>query len=139
MKKENLKKRYLVILADRKKRRFFTIFLGNFENFSEEEVLEDVPQKIKNVDSRQGIIERHIEGHLKYHLKKVGEDALQYLIKNRIKQVDGIFIGTHKELFSEIKNSLPKKLEDKVLGEFVMEPNAALGDITNKIISKFKL
>lgn len=139
MKRENLNKRFLVILADRKKTRFFTIYLGNFEDFGEEETIEDVPQKIKNVDSRQGIIERHIEGHLIYHLKKVGEDVLQYLIKNRIKQLDGVFIGTHKELFSEVKNNLPKKLRGKILGEFILEPNSALGDITTKIISKFSL
>lgn len=139
MKEENFRKRYLVILADRKKARIFTIYLGKFEDRGEEFDVEDVPQKIKAVDGRQGKIERHIETHLKQHLQNVGREAMQYLVRNQVKQVDGIFIGTHKELFEEIKESLPPRLKHKILGEFVTEPSNAVGDVTAKVISVFGL
>lgn len=139
MQEKNLRKRYLVILADRKKAKFFTIFLGDFEEAGEEIVVDDVPQKVKAEGYRPGKIQRHIKDHLMHHLKKVGEQALQYLIKKRIEQLDGIFIGTHKELFADLKGYLPPRLKHKVLGEFSMEPNSDLGKITTEVISKFKL
>lgn len=139
MKEENLKKRYLVILADRKKTRFFTIFLGDFENQGEELVAEDVPQKVKAEGYRPGKIQRHIKDHLRKHLKNVGDKAMDYLIANRINQLDGIFIGTHQELFSEIKDNLPRKLKHKVSGEFVTDVNKPLAEVTAEVISKFKL
>lgn len=126
-------------MADRKKARVFTIYLGRFEGPGEEFDAEDVPQNIKAVDGRRGKIERHIETHLKKHLQSVGKKVMDYLIRNKVKQVDGVFIGTHKELYADTKNNLPKKLQDKVLGEFVMEPNAVIGDITTLVISRFKL
>lgn len=128
-----------MILADRKKARIFTIFLGVFEDKGEEMTVEDVPQKVKAEGYRPGHIARHIRDHLLKHLQNIGEESLNYLIKNRIKQIDGIFLGTHKELFLDLKNSLPKKLQKKVIGQFILEPNSAIGDITQKIITEFKL
>lgn len=139
MKQENLRKRFLVILADRKRARFFTIFLGSFEDSGEELAPEEVPQKIKAEGFRPGKISRHIREHLFSHLKNVGQKALEFLIKKRIYQLDGVFIGTHKELFSAVKNHLPVKLKQKVVGEFTIKPNNALGDITSKIITQFNL
>lgn len=139
MKEENLKKRYLVILADRKKTRFFTIYLGRFEDKGQEIDREDVPQMIKTEGYRPGKIQKHIDEHLRRHLKNVGAQAMEYLIARKIRQLDGVFIGTHKSLFGDLQKSLPPKLKHKFLGEFVIEPNAALGDITDKVISKFKL
>lgn len=140
VKEENLYKRYLVILADRRKARIFTIYLGDFEDLGEEIITsDDVPQKVKREGFRPGKIARHIRDHLTRHLQYIGSRALEYLIKKGIRQLDGIFIGTHKELFSKVKNCLPKRLKEKVLGEFSMEPNSALGDITLQVISKFNL
>ncbi len=128
-----------MILADREKVRFFTIYLGHFEGEVEEIDIEDVPQKVKSEGYRPGKVQRHIADHLKHHLKNVGKEAWQYVVKKRIKQLDGVFLGTHKSLFGDLKNNLPAKLKHKVLGEFVMEPNNAVGDIANTIISKFNL
>lgn len=139
VKEENFYKRFLVILADRKKARIFTIYLGDFEDLGEEIVADDVPQKVRKEGFRPGKIARHIRDHLTKHLQYIGNKALEYLIRRRIRQLDGIFIGTHKELFSKVKNCLPKRLKEKVLGEFSMEPNSALGDITLQVISKFNL
>lgn len=139
VKDENFRKRYLVILADRKKAKFFTIYLGDFEDLGEEIIKDDVPQKVKAEDHRPGKISRHIRDHLIKHLKYIGDQALEYLIKRKIRQIDGVFIGTHKELFSDIKNNLPSRLKRKVIGKFVTEPDEPLGDTTSEIILKFKL
>lgn len=139
VKEKNFYKRYLVILADRKKARIFTIYLGDFEDKGEEIFAPDVPQRIKAEGFSPGKISRHIHEHLCRHLKEIGKKSWEYVIKRRIKQLDGVFIGTHKELLSEVRNHLPGKLQSKVLGEFVMEPNKALGNITIEIISKFNL
>lgn len=139
VKEENFYKRYLVILADRKKARVFTIYLGDFEDTGEVIEAFDVPQKVKAEGFSTGRINRHIKDHLCRHLKEIGSKTWEYLIKRRIKRLDGIFIGSHRELFSEVQKHLPAKLQRKILGRFSMEPNNALGDITLAVISKFKL
>lgn len=139
MKEGNLRKRYLVILADRERSRFFTIYLGNFESQSQEIISKDVPQKVKAVSGRAGKIERHIRDHLLKHLKIVGHQVLRYLVDNRIRQLDGIFIGTHRELFSDVVDNLPSKLRRKVKGRFVIADQVSVGEIIEKVITKFKL
>lgn len=139
VKDENFYKRYLVILADRKKARIFTIYLGDFEDEGEKIIAEEVPQKVKAEGFSPGRIGRHIHEHLCRHLKEIGKKTWEYLVEKKINQLDGIFIGTHKELYLEVRKHLPKKLQHKVLGEFIMEPNTALGDITIEIISRFDL
>lgn len=47
IKAENFSKRFFVILADRQKYRFFTIYLGDFQQ-SEELLREDVPKSIRH-------------------------------------------------------------------------------------------
>ncbi len=128
-----------MILADRKKARIFTIYLGDFEDQGEAIEASEVPQKIKAEGFSVGRVNRHISNHLCLHLKEIGEKTFEYLVRKSIKQLDGIFIGSHRELFSEIKNHLPKRLKNKVLGRFSMEPNNALGDVTLTLISKFNL
>lgn len=138
MKSENLYKRYLVILVDRQKGKFFTIYAGTFEGQGED-VFDDVHQKVKNDNGRQGKVPRHIRDQMLKHLEKVGEKAMDYLVALRIKQLDGVFIGTHKELFSDVKDSLPSKLRHKILGKFVSTTDRPVGDVTNDVISHFNL
>lgn len=139
VKEENFYKRYLVILADRKKARVFTIYLGDFEDQGEEIFALEVPQKVKSEGFSPGGVSRHIKDHLCRHLKEIGQKSWEYLVNRKIKHLDGVFIGSHKELFSEIKNHLPAKLKNKVLGQFIMEPKSAVGDVTLEVISKFYL
>lgn len=126
-------------MADRKKARIFTIYLGDFEDEGEEIEAPEVPQRIKAEGFSPGRVSRHISDHLSRHLKEVGKKTWEYMVKKKIGQLDGVFIGTHNELFSEVKNHLPPKLRNKVLGWFVLEPNNALGDITVEIIARFNL
>jgi peptide subunit release factor 1 (eRF1) len=139
VKKENFRKRYLVILADRQKGRFFTIYLGTFEDSGEEFVDEDVPQRVKNDNARWGVVERHIRDHLLHHFKHVGASVMRYLINRNIRQLDGVFIGSHKEYIHQIKEYLPSRLKQKVIGEFVSNVDVPAGDLTSEIINKFNL
>lgn len=129
---ENFKKRFLVVLADRQRGRYFTIHLGSFEDQGEEILDRDVPQNVKAEHTRPGKVQNHIRDHLYKHLKHVGVEALNYLIKKRIKGIEGVIIGGHQELLSRIKEFLPSKLKNKVVGQFIAKPNLPLGDLTEK-------
>lgn len=121
-------KRYLVILADRVKGRFFTTFLGDFEE--EEEVKDKVTLgKIKAVGGRNNQADRYLRDHLRKHLKLIGLKALEFV---RQKKIDGVIIGGHQELIHKIKDSLPTKLKQKVMGEFVADLNLSLSELTQK-------
>jgi hypothetical protein len=141
MKEGNIEKRYLVIMVDRRWGRFFTIYLGDYDNQSEELIddHDDVPQKVKNDNGRWGKVERHIRDHLKQHLKKVCDRAMKYLISRNIKGLDGVFIGGHKELFPDIKNCLPSLLQHKIIGQFVADVDAPMSELTAEIIKTFGL
>lgn len=128
-----------MILANRQKGKFFTIYLGNFEDQGEEIFDEDVPQKVKNDNGRWGKVERHIRDHLLHHFKHVGASVMRYVISKKIKQLDGIFIASHREYLHEIKEYLPSKLKHKVIGELVADVDTPVGDMTGKVIAKFNL
>ncbi len=120
-------KRYLIILTDRVKARFFTIYLDDFED---EKWLkeENIPQKTKNV-GRPGKTERHVKDHLYKHLKKSANEALEFA---KLKRIDAVIVGGHKELLNQIKQFLPSKLKNKLKGEFVTDINIPLSELTKK-------
>lgn len=123
--------RYLVVLADRQNGKFFTIYGNSFEDLGEEILDRDVPQKIKN-EGRPGKISRHIRDHLYKHLKHVGKSALDYLIRKRIKGINGVIIGGHKELLKDIEKFLPARLRNKIVGHFIADTDLSIGDLTRK-------
>ena len=125
-------KRYLVILADREKMRFFTIHLGKIEETKE--IIDDqVPQRVKahtiNL-GRTDKIMRHIEYHLNEHLKLVAKEAKNFV---KGKKIDLVVIGGHKEMLHKIRKHLLYPLNKKVLGEFVTELNIPLSKISYRI------
>lgn len=123
-------RRYLVILADRERGRYFTIFLNHFEDPGE--MIKDkgeVPQKIKPEGRRQNKVDRHIQEHLDNHIEHVCSSALNYA---KLKNIDGVIVGGHKELVHKIEDFLPSQLKHKIIGEFVSNVDAPLGDLTEK-------
>lgn len=115
--------RYLIILADRKKTRLFIVVNGKIEKH-ESYMVDDVPQNVKANErdyyGRSDIIFRHIEDHLHRHLSVVAKKIQDFVAG---KHIDFILIGGHKELFGKIIHHLPKRLQDKVIGKFVVELN----------------
>lgn len=132
-----MNKRYLVILADRHKGRFFTIFMNTFENQGEE-IADDVPQNVKKEHTRPGKVQQHIHEHLLKHLKHVGEKALDFLIRRRIKEIDGVIICGHQELLSTIRNCLPARLKDRVVAEIVSQIDVPIGELTKTIVNELE-
>ncbi|OGH20761.1 MAG: hypothetical protein A3D74_05550 [Candidatus Levybacteria bacterium RIFCSPHIGHO2_02_FULL_37_13] len=119
---------YLVLLADRKRARLFTVHLGKIEEH-EDIVNGFVPQKVKHGDDTwdaQDKILRHIEDHLHRHLKLIAQSVDDFVKQKRI---EFIILGGHKEFFNKIKKHLPKRLAKKVLGELVTEINIPLNDV----------
>jgi peptide subunit release factor 1 (eRF1) len=133
----NPDKRYLVILADRQKGRFFTIFQNNFEDEGAQ-VFDEIPQKVKVEHTRPGHIQRHIKDHLHKHLKLIGERAYQFLVNRKIKGIEGIILGSHQELLNPLKNLLPNKLKTRVLGELITDINLSVAEITEKVEQEVK-
>lgn len=127
-----LHQRYLIILADRQKAKFLTLFSNSIED--QGEVFDNsVPQKVKANEEgfygRSDKIARHIQDHLHQHLKLIAQRAGMFL-HNR--PIAGVIIGGHKELLHNIKNHLPKQLQEKIIGEFISELNISINEISVK-------
>lgn len=126
-------RKYLVLLVDREKARFFTVHLGEIEEHKD--IFNgSVPQKVKakKIDwGRDDKIPRHIEDDLHKHLKMVAEKTKDFAKR---KDIRFIIIGSHKELLPKVKRVLPYPLNKMVAGEFVTELNIPL----NKILAHSK-
>lgn len=122
-------KRFLVVLADRHRGRYFTVCMDTFEDQGEE-VIDIVGQ---NVRADTGHTHRHIQDQLTKHLKHVGKKAGEYLAKRKITNLEGVIIGGHQELFHHIKDCLPPELRRNVIAEFKTELTLPVGDMTEKV------
>lgn len=132
-------KPYLVILADRKKARLFTVHLGAVEEHKD--VFDaQVPQKVKRGDDtwdQQNKIQRHIEDHLHRHLKIIAQETHEF-VKNY--PVSFIIVGGNKDIIPKVKKHLKYPLNRLVLGDFVTELNLPLNEIflkSKEIASQF--
>lgn len=137
MNKKFNNKTYLVLLADRKMAKLYTLF-GESVSVLSEFSKNDVPQKVKhgeNAWDAQDKINRHIENHLHQHLVLVAEFVKKYVKQN---PVDGIIIGGHKTLFANIKKHIPYPLSKKVVGNFVTELKIPLNAISKKAIAEIE-
>lgn len=126
-------KTYLILLADRKRVKLYTLLHDSVSPLSEF-IKNDVPQKVKHGDDTwdaQDKINRHIEEHLHQHLKFVSILVKDYVLKNPI---DGILLGGHKDMFEKLKNHLPFPLSKKVIGNFVTELKVPLNTISKKAL-----
>jgi len=121
--------RYLVILADREKAIYFSIYNGNVEAYEE---FKDpiVPQKVKANNgeyyARSDIILRHIENQLHRHLKRISHHVDSFV---KGKSIQTLVIGGHKELLHKIEKHLCPALQKKVAGEFITELNIPKNEI----------
>lgn len=133
---------YLVLLVDRKKTVMFMLLDGMAVERYQEFSVNDVPQNVRtneeNFYGRSDKIFRHIEDHLHRHLKRVAETVALFVDREKI---TGVFLGGHGQLFKKIKKHLPLNLSRKVKGTFVTELNIPFNDILRKskqIIKEFE-
>lgn len=126
-------KRYLVIVGDRQKGKFFTIYKNRFEDQVMQFRDETVPQNVKKEGMRRaGKTQSHIRDHLDKHLKELGERALDYIRSRDVGHVDGVIVASRKELLNKMKESLPGPLKNSVIGEFNGLPDLPVGELTEK-------
>lgn len=135
---ERQPRRYLVILADRQKGRFFTLFRHSLEDQGKA-IFDEVPQKVKAEGTRVGKMARHIQDHLYQHLKNVSTKAKYYLIKRRPDTISGVIIGGHQEMLNQIKRTLPSSLRSKVTGQFIADLNQPLHQLAKKATQLLKI
>jgi len=124
-------KTYMILLADRKQAKMFTIIDGTVEK-KEEFVDGQVPQIVKHGDNlwdAQDKIFRHIEDHLHRHLTLIGNRAARFAKRNHVSE---IIIGGHKPLFAKIEKHLPYPFCHKVSGRFVTELKAPFNEILRR-------
>jgi peptide subunit release factor 1 (eRF1) len=122
--------RYLVVLADRQKAKFFTLHLGNIEeqiDFRDKKVPQEVNTGVQN--SRGNKLDRHIKEHLHKHFNDVA-NKLNKFVGN--KPIDGVVLGSHKTLIPTLEDHLPKKLQNKIIGNFLAEPDTNINELIIK-------
>ncbi len=123
-------RRFLVILADREKARYFTLHMGQVES---QGGVEDpsVPQKVtgRGANELHKKFDQHVREHLNKHMKFIGSKVNDFA-KN--KQISGVIIGGHKETLRNLRENLPQNLQKKIMGEFVSELNTSMNTIVEE-------
>lgn len=117
--------RYCTVLVDRRKSRIFAVYLGDIEeHFGIFE--DDVPSRVSEGEwagLRQTKIAHHIEDHVLRHLKNVANKTLIFF---RMHDFDRLVIGGHKEIIPKFKEVLHPYLRERVVGQFLAEPDLPL-------------
>lgn len=130
-------RRYLVILVDKAKAKFFTLTQGTVEE--QGEVYDpSVPQTVNQDASealyanREDKINRHIQDHLHRHFALIGRKVQTFVGD---KPIQGVIIGGHKMFFRQFEKYLPQNLREKVVGEFVSELHGNVNELIEKSIA----
>ncbi|MDD3006021.1 MAG: hypothetical protein PHX30_00340 [Candidatus Pacebacteria bacterium] len=134
--------RYCVSFLERDRARIFDLFWGEIEH-KEKEIQSEVPQRMnaaratwKGLEERK--IQNHIEIHIDRHLQKVARSVEDYMDENRIPY---LVIGSRKELIERFKEFLPKRLQRKIVGSYLIRSDQDIQRIKKrslKVIADFE-
>ncbi|MFQ6617559.1 MAG: hypothetical protein ACE5QV_02615 [Fidelibacterota bacterium] len=122
---------YAVVLVDRAKARIFEVKMNRFEDYFH--IVDDVPDQVKESGwggYKERRIERHIMQHVTDHLKKVGTKLME-LFKER--EFNWLIIGGRREIISTFENLLHSYLKERIIGRIVVEPDAPIEDVFEKV------
>ena len=127
--------RYLVVILERDKARFFSIFLGGIEE-SSEVLRSEVPQMINAARAewkslRETKIQGHIRNHLRRHLKKAAKKTEDYF-KYKKTKFSYLVIGAHRELVEKFVEILDEKSRNNLIGSYHIVPDYDLNRIKKK-------
>ena len=127
--------RYMVVVLERDRARFFSIFLDEIEQMSEI-MQNDVPQRINAARAewkglRETKIQGHIRDHLHRHLKSVAEETENYF-KYRKKGFSYLVIGAHRELVEKFTEILGARSRKKLIGSYRIVSGYNLNRIKTK-------
>lgn len=127
-------RRFLVILTDRARAIYFTLYMDSLEDqktLYDTSVPKDAKGRAPEVPfaQREDKIQRHVQDHLHRHYKYISQ-SIQEFVKNR--EISGVILGGHKNEMSQFEKHLPKTLQSKLLGRFVSELKGDFNEIVKK-------
>ncbi len=125
--------RYCVLVADSRKARIFSLFLGEMEEHSEIFVEDEVPDRVRVNLSMTGTstgvmgglgderIQRHIEDHVNRHLKHVADKSFDFVKDKGFTRV--ILGSTEEKILPRLKDHLHTYIRERVVGEIDARPD----------------
>lgn len=125
--------KYGVLLVDKRTARVFQVFLGDIEEYGMIEH-EDVPGKHKKggwFALAEKRYERHIEYHVKNHLKDVVGRFGDFLKDKNIRR---LIVAGPDEAISELINILPDEIKLKIVGRANIEKYASKEEVLQKVL-----
>lgn len=127
--------KYLVLVLERDKARFFNFFMGEIEKISEI-ISSEVPQRINAARaSWKGLSESNVQSHIRdhenRHLKKVCNETENYFRFGKNGR-NYLIIGAHKELVGKYAKMLGEKSKNKLIGSYPITPNYKIEEIKRK-------
>lgn len=128
-------KRFCTVVVDRKKARYFTVYLDTIEEHYGVFKNEWVPDKVKEGEwagLKQSRIARHIEDHVLHHLKDCAQFTFNFF---RTHYFDFLIIGGHKEISAKFATLLHPYLKERLAGFFAAEPDSSLEEILTKSLA----
>lgn len=136
---------YCVVVADSRKARIFSLYLGDFEEFPDIFIEDNVPDGVRVKQSmtagaggavRGGLgdkrIERHIEDHVQRHLKHVVDKTLDFFKKKNFTRL--IVGGPDDKTLPGLKDHLHSYLKNRLATEFNAHPDNPLPELKEKAI-----
>lgn len=125
--------KYGVLLVDKRTARVFLIFLGDIEEYAMVHH-EDVPGKHKKggwFALAEKRYERHIEYHVKMHLKDVIDKFDSFLNDKEIRR---LIIAGPDEAVSELMKILPENIKQKIIAKANIEKYAKKEEVLEKLM-----
>ncbi|WP_353683259.1 hypothetical protein V4D30_05120 [Thermodesulfovibrio sp. 3907-1M] len=125
--------KYGVVLVDKRTARVFLVFLGDIEEYGVIEH-EDVPGKHKKggwFALAEKRYERHIDYHVKIHLKDVVDKFGDFL---KDKEIRRLIVAGPDEAISHLMNMIPDEVKLKIVGRANIEKHASKEEVLKKVL-----
>lgn len=125
--------KYGVLLVDKRTARAFLVFLGDIEEYGMVHH-EDVPGKHKKggwFALAEKRYERHIDYHVKMHLKDVLDKFGEFL---KDKEIRRLIIAGPDEALSELMDMIPENVKQKIIGRVNIEKYASKEEVLEKVL-----
>ncbi len=136
--------RYCVLIADSRKARIFSLYLGDLEEKPDVFIEDNVPDRVRANRSRiratgniQGglgdeNIRRHIENHIHQHLKNAAEQTFRFF---KQKKFNRIIIGAPEDkILGQLKDHLHSYLKKRLAGIFHASPDDSDDHLAKKAL-----
>jgi len=123
--------RYAIMLVGRDTARIFLVHLGEIEEYTEVRS-DDVPGRHKKggwFSLAERSYERHIDYHVELHLKDVIRELGSFLTGE---YVGRLLIGGSEEAVSRVREMLPQRVSEKIIGTFQADMQSGIKEILEK-------